>query len=365
MPFIGKLRKDIMTALTEQVIPQLGQPGVPLVHVAFPLHLPAGVQWWQISQTVLSQENVYRERWGSDEWIEEGLVAAPYPYIGFVFEGTAHLRVGLSREQAQEAGTGEPGIYAIEVPAPGVVFYPEGTLHHNGSRIFWEKADEPPVGMRFLSIRALSSALLVHLCHDQGQQHIVEHPLQISDFHLQALAAVFADELAQAPQTGLEAAHSCLLALMLRLRRSIETASFANTSWPHIPGSVSPPEISQASKELFELAVNYIQLRMHEKLTLQRIAQSVGVTPQHLNRVFYQIANTSVMRYVTAQRIAAARQILIADKGELIQEVAQLVGFENYGTFCKAFVRETSFSPRAYRQQVMSKSIQKGSQETA
>ncbi len=363
MPFIGKLRKDITATLTEQVIPMLGQPGVPLVQVEFPLRLPVGVHSWQISQTVLSQENVYRERWGSDEWIDEALVAAPYPYIGFVFEGTAHIRVGLSQEQARTSGQGEPGIYAIEIPAPGVVFYPEGTLHHNGSRIFWEKENEPPPGMRFLSVRALSSALLVHLCHDEGQRHIVEHPLQISDFHLQSLVKIFADELANAPQEQQETAQSCLLTLMLRLKRYIEAAPFANTSWPGIPGLATQPDIPQASKELFELAVNYIQLRMHEKLTLQRIAQSVGVTPQHLNRVFYQTASTSVMRYVTAQRIEAARQILIDDRGEPIQEVAQLVGFEHYGTFCKAFVRETNFSPRAYRQQAIGKHIQKGNPE--
>ncbi len=360
MPFIGKLRKDITAALTEHVIPMLGQPGVPLVRVEFPLRLPAVIHSWQISQTILSQENVYRERWGSDEWVDEALVAAPYPYIGFVFEGTAHIRVGLSQEQALMRRQGEPGIYAIEIPAPGVVFYPEGTLHHNGSRIFWEKADEPPTGMRFLSVRALSSALLVHLCHDEGQRHIVEHPLQISDFHLQSLVKIFADELAHAPQEEQETAQSCLFTLMSRLRRYIEAAPFANTSWPGIPGLAMQPDIPPASKELFERTVNFIQLRLHEKLTLQRIAQNAGVTPQHLNRIFFQTANTSVMRYLTAQRIEAARQILIADRGDPIQEVAQLVGFENYSTFCKAFVREMNLSPRAYRQQMIGLSIQKG-----
>jgi len=359
MPFIGKLRKDIARVLDEQIIPALKLEIPPLAYVDFPLNVPTEITTWKVSEKVLSEENISDEHWAARGWLEEDLHFSEYPYIGFVFEGTAQVRTALTAQKFRALKSTssnfiiDPGIYALELPAPCVVFYPPGTSHHTGQKVFWEREHPEKARMKFFSIRLFSSVILVHLSWDQDGRHFVEHPLQINDPGLIMLANIFAEELQRSPQNDQETARMCLLILMLRLKRSISSAPFANTSWPITP-ELSPGlrDAHPQSTALFETAVNFIQLRMHEKLTLTRIAQNAGVSPQHLNRVFREIVSASVMDYVTKQRIEAAKAMLLIQNAP-IKEIAGLVGFDRYTTFCKAFIREVKQSPRSFRQSAM------------
>lgn len=356
MPFIGKLRKEISRALDNQIIPALKQGYLPLAYVDFPLEMPLGIKAWRESDKVLSEEVTSSERWATRGWLDEDLIFSEYPYIGFVFEGTAHVRTALTAQKARSlkanknVRVSEPGIYVLELPSPCVVFYPPGTPHHTGHKVFWEQPHLEEARMKFFSIRLFPSMILVHLSWDQDGRHFVEHPLQINDPDLILLVNIFAEELQFARQDNQETARMCLLIILTRLKRSIDTAPFANTSWPATPDfSPDARDISPQSLVLFDAAINFIQLRMHEKLTLTRIARSAGVSPQHLNRVFSEIATTTVMRYVVSQRIEAAKAMLQLNDAP-IKEIAGLVGFDRYTTFCKAFLREVKQTPKSFRQ---------------
>jgi len=359
MPFIGKLRKDIARVLDAHIIPALKLGIPPLAYVDFPLNVPTEITVWKVSEKVLSEENANSKYWATRGWLEEDLHFSEYPYIGFVYEGTAHVRTALTAQKFRSLKSNpnhsaiDPGTYALELPAPCVVFYPPGTSHHSGQKVFWEHEHPEKAHMKYFSFRLFPSMILVHLSRDQNGRHFVEHPLQINDPGLIMLANIFAEELQRSPRDNQETARMCLLIMMLRLKRSISNAPFANTSWPITP-ELSPGlrDAHPQSTALFEAAVNFIQLRMHEKLTLTRIAQNAGVSPQHLNRVFREIASTSVMDYVTKQRIEAAKAMLLIQNTP-IKEIAGLVGFDRYTTFCKAFVREVKQTPRSFRQSAM------------
>jgi len=356
MPFIGKLRKDISQVLDNQVIPALKKGMLPLAYLDFPLKLPREINAWKISGKVLSEENINDERWATRGWLDDNLIYSEYSYIGFVFEGTAHVRTAITTKKFRslksniETRVPDAGIYALELPSPCAIFYPPGTPHHTGQKVFWEQAHPEKAKMKFLSIRLLPSMILVHLSWDHEGRHFVEHPLQINDPSLISLVNIFAEELQYAKQENQETAQMCLLILMLRLRRNISSAPFANTSWPTMPElSMDLRKAHPQSFALFETAVNFIQLRMHEKLTLIRIAQNTGISPQHLNRIFREIASTTVMDYVASQRIEAAKDMLLLRRAP-VKEIAGLVGFDRYTTFYKAFVRKVNQSPKNFQQ---------------
>ena len=96
MPFIGKLRKDISKALDQQIIPALKLGIPPLAYVDFPLNMLQGIRTWKVSDKVLSEEVVSDKRWATRGWLDENLVFSEYPYIGFIFEGTAQVRTALT-----------------------------------------------------------------------------------------------------------------------------------------------------------------------------------------------------------------------------------------------------------------------------
>ena len=162
---------------------------------------------------------------------------------------------------------------------------------------------------------------------------------------------LFIEELKNAPRQNQDVAAAFLLAMMCLLRKNVfsNTIQLANSAWPYLPRVSGQTGIaSLRSQQLCESAVRYIQLHLHEELTLLRIAEHSQVTAQHLNWVFREVLGISVMRYVTRQRVEAAKLILF-ERAEYLQDIAQLVGFKHYNTFCSVFRRETQMSPKEYR----------------
>jgi AraC family transcriptional regulator len=88
--------------------------------------------------------------------------------------------------------------------------------------------------------------------------------------------------------------------------------------------------------------------RFTESLSLDDIAQAVGVHPAHLARVFRRHYHRTIGDYLRGLRIDRARHELSATEAPLI-EIAATAGYCDQSHFSTAFRRHTGMTPSEYR----------------
>jgi AraC-like DNA-binding protein len=173
---------------------------------------------------------------------------------------------------------------------------------------------------------------------------------------LAQLGAIYLDELQQAGSG--QSSQAQLLAFMCRLRRyvDVEKPGFSNSHWPDITEITDKIEAAADTRQqlLCREIVDYIQRNLHLPLRLDEIAQRFGLSRFHLNCIFRQVLGTTVMNYVTRQRIEVAKGI-VEHNSDSIHDIAQLTGFASTSSFCTVFRKHTGLTPGEYRLEVQRK----------
>lgn len=85
--------------------------------------------------------------------------------------------------------------------------------------------------------------------------------------------------------------------------------------------------------------------RLENPPSLLDLAQQVGVSDRTLRRGFRELFGTTVIGYLTQQRMKQAEQLL-REQAMTVAEVANLVGYEHLGHFAAAFKRQFGMTPR-------------------
>ncbi len=344
MPSIHRIRKEVLQALSDAIIPALWQQAFPIGYVGVPFQFPAGMTTELLSKTMPKGRLDNVDFPLLSRWPEDHLHASRYPYMGLLYEGTAEERTLVTPAQAGMFHMAK-GIHGIAWPAPGALFFPPETPHNDGTLSLWRG----PAPLKILWMKWNQEVLLhTHIFDGSGPPY-VSHSLQVDDPALAGLLALFMEELKQAREEGQQVAQGMLLAILLRIEKQIRQGAtkIANTSRSPLPETDATQD--RVSAVCREIAI-FIQMHLHEPLSLPRIASQANFTAVHLNRLFRQNYGMSVMRYVRSQRIAAASNILVGSD-ESIAEVALLVGFKRANVFSHAFQQETGLSPGQYRRQ--------------
>ena len=99
-----------------------------------------------------------------------------------------------------------------------------------------------------------------------------------------------------------------------------------------------------------QTAIAYISANYSYPISIEDIANYVGVSRSHLFRSFETILKKSPKAYLTNFRIKQARYLL-EHSSLSIAAIANSVGFDNGLYFSKAFRKEVGMAPREYRQQ--------------
>jgi AraC-like DNA-binding protein len=347
MPHAPAIRKEILQALENHIIPALYARKVSLGNVTLPFRFTGGISTHLVSKTV-PRPGINPFGYPVQTfWPKAELHSIFSPYIGFVYQGSAdeHTIVSASQAAKHQQPKGE---YAIRWNAPSILFFPPGTPHNSGARPFWDGPAPPPPAIKILWLTS-SDPLLAHL-HTEPVE--VPHSLRINDQVLITLTKVFCQEIQSAPGNNPHTAQAVFLAMMLRLQQHllIRYPRIANTSYPPLP-LVDNEVLSEQARKTCQNAAIFIQMHLREQLTCALIAQRTGLSAVHLNRLFHQFSGVPVMRYVRLQRITAAKKILESDL-ENITEIATLVGFGSIAAFCRAFLRETGLTPNQFRRQM-------------
>jgi AraC family transcriptional regulator len=91
-------------------------------------------------------------------------------------------------------------------------------------------------------------------------------------------------------------------------------------------------------------AQEYIHDNLARDLTLSEIAAAAGLSPYYLARRFKHTIGSTVHQYVVAQRLEAARQLLLAGT-HTIAEVATLTGFADQSHLHRLFKQRFGVTP--------------------
>ncbi len=94
--------------------------------------------------------------------------------------------------------------------------------------------------------------------------------------------------------------------------------------------------------------LHYITIHLHEKVTLERVAEVIGLSPCHLSRIFKKEVGMSMVDYVQKERIEAAKYMLI-HTDETLAAISQYLYFSTQSYFIRIFRKYTGMTPGQYR----------------
>ncbi|HYH01744.1 MAG TPA: AraC family transcriptional regulator, partial [Bacillota bacterium] len=95
-------------------------------------------------------------------------------------------------------------------------------------------------------------------------------------------------------------------------------------------------------------ALVYIQLNFTRDLSLEEVAEHVGVSKSYLSRVFPECAGEHFSAYLQRLRLERAKELL-RYTNDHIYEIASKVGFWNSRYFSKVFQDAVGLTPADYR----------------
>jgi two-component system response regulator YesN len=102
--------------------------------------------------------------------------------------------------------------------------------------------------------------------------------------------------------------------------------------------------------ELTKKAIEYIFKNYQRDLSLDTIADHIGVNSSYLSRKFKKDCGKGVIEYLNGIRIEQAK--LLMEQGTMkVKEIAMEVGFNNYNYFFKVFKDNLGMTPLEYEKQ--------------
>lgn len=105
---------------------------------------------------------------------------------------------------------------------------------------------------------------------------------------------------------------------------------------------------TQSRQKLADAAMELIQQRYTEELTLSSLADALFTSPSYLCRIFKEVSGTTVSTYLNQVRIANVKRLL-RDTDELIVDIASACGYNYIPYFNQLFKRMVGVTPTEYR----------------
>ncbi|MFD0693369.1 response regulator [Paenibacillus sp. GCM10027628] len=97
-------------------------------------------------------------------------------------------------------------------------------------------------------------------------------------------------------------------------------------------------------------ARNYLEQNYTRDVTLQEVAEHVGMNPTYFSVLFKEEVGESYIKYLTRIRMELAKTLL--SRGLKVNEVSEKVGYHTYRHFSEVFKKYTGFTPGQYKDQL-------------
>lgn len=112
--------------------------------------------------------------------------------------------------------------------------------------------------------------------------------------------------------------------------------------------TLSDTKLVPQTSVLIKRFIAYLQHHYSSDLSLKEMADTIGVSERHLERIVQQELTMSPTEYLKRYRIKQARKLLRATNSS-ITAIAKQVGFDDSSYFGRVFRQYTGYSPRDYR----------------
>ncbi len=91
-----------------------------------------------------------------------------------------------------------------------------------------------------------------------------------------------------------------------------------------------------------------INERYMEDISISGISEEIYLTPNYVSLIFKRETNMTITEYITGIRMMKAKELLMTTDLK-VQEIAELVGYENPHYFSTVFKKQTGVHPMKYR----------------
>ncbi len=353
MPFAPQIRKTILDALEDHVLPNLQQQQVKHALARAPFDFGDLPHW--CSQKKHLPDQISFPSQVRLQWEKQKMLAGLYPFIGFIYEGVMDYRIGVTEQAAKCSktlrGSTPPGIITVRLTAPAFIYFHPGVPGHDGSTPFHDISVPGGGAGKAIFANVMGNDVNVHYCFSNQSDIVCSHTLQRNEPDIQRILQLYLTQ-SELENRSLHAMQALLFVLFQRMHYYLkfQQNSLANTAFPlnNTFDNLSNNAKDVHHLELCQRAMAYIEKNLHVKLERDVIAQDIGVSSGHLSHVFQLTVGISLMRYVTKRRIEAAK-MLLTDGIENINEIAQLTGFSSLHSFSTIFKRQVGVSPQEHR----------------
>ncbi|WP_442595848.1 helix-turn-helix domain-containing protein [Neobacillus sp. D3-1R] len=96
-------------------------------------------------------------------------------------------------------------------------------------------------------------------------------------------------------------------------------------------------------------AIYYIHKEILHELSLNKIAEEVGVHPGYLSKVFKRSVGISITEFITRKRIEESKYFLLHSTSSL-SDIAHLFGFCNQSYYTNLFKKYMGLTPKQFRE---------------
>jgi AraC family transcriptional regulator len=114
---------------------------------------------------------------------------------------------------------------------------------------------------------------------------------------------------------------------------------------------VKASKIANENIAKLNIAIDYIEQNLSEKLSLEIIAEKAHFSPFHFHRMFKIIVGETVHAFINRKRIEKAASYLLHQKEKSSTEIAAEVGFSDLSSFSKSFKNFYGISPNQFKKE--------------
>ncbi|HYE12629.1 MAG TPA: Ada metal-binding domain-containing protein [Patescibacteria group bacterium] len=107
--------------------------------------------------------------------------------------------------------------------------------------------------------------------------------------------------------------------------------------------------IFEPDLELVKKAKDIIDLDFDNPIEIGHVARQLGISPNHLARLFKKQFGSTPSRYITGVRVGKAEKLLRQADASIL-EIAYMTGFKSLSNFYKCFKELTGNTPKEHRE---------------
>lgn len=96
-------------------------------------------------------------------------------------------------------------------------------------------------------------------------------------------------------------------------------------------------------------AIIFMKHHLDEQITIEEIAETMDITPQHFCLIFKSAMNQRPFEYLNSLRINHSKNLLISDYNLPLKEVSRKSGYPNHSYYCQIFKKIERLTPAEFR----------------